>query len=238
MDERPPLATYEDLAGMIDHLLVQPELSEEEVLAGLEVAKRYRVSSATVRQCDIDLAVRMLERSPIRAGSLVSFPHGAQNTSCKLFDMRDLLRRGAREIGLVLTASKLMSRSFPHVQSELDQAAEICRKEGATLTAIYESAYLTRELKIIGIICCERADVQFVAASTGYGPSGYTDEDVSLIREHMPEESGVKAFGDFATLDQVLAAYAQGCSRIATTATAAILDEWQSRLAATATATT
>jgi deoxyribose-phosphate aldolase len=234
MGPLPPLTTYEDLAGIIEHSLLRPELSEDAVFTGLELAKRYRIASAIVRPCDIDLAVRTLEGSGVRAGSIVSFPHGNQNTPAKLFELRDLLRRGAKEIGLVLTTSKLLSRSFQHVQSEIDQAADACRKEGATLTAIFESGWLTRELKIIAIVCCERADVNFVAASTGFGPAGYGAEDVNLIREHMPEESGVKALVELTTLDQVLEARGQGCSRIAISATAAVLDEWQARLAAIA----
>ena len=233
-EPRPPLATYEDLAGMIDHSLVGPELSSEKVVAGLELAKRYRVASAMVRPCDIDLAVRTLQGSGVRPGSVAGFPHGTQSTAVKLYEVRDLLRRGAKEIDMVIAIPKLLSREFQYVQAELDQAAESCEKEGAILKVIMEVGYLPKDLKIIASVCCERADANFVVTSSGYAPDGYTVDDLHLLREHIAEEAGIKVVGHIHTADQALEAYAQGATRIGTSATAAILDEWKARLAATA----
>src|SRR5437764_972290 len=109
---RPPLTTYESLAKLIDHSLVRPELTEEQVGAGCELARRYDVASVTVRPCDIDVAVRILEGSGVAAGSVSGFPHGDQNTGTKLYETRDLLRRGAKEIDMVINISKLLSRQF------------------------------------------------------------------------------------------------------------------------------
>lgn len=225
------LATYEDLAQLIEHSLIKPELSDEQVVEGIELAKRYGVAGVRVRPCDIDLAVRTLHGSQVKAGSVAGFPHGSQTTATKLYETRDLLRRGAREIDMVISISKLISREFQHVQTELLQMSEICHKEGALLKVILETGYLTDEQKIIACRCCERAEVDFVETSTGFGPSGYTVEDLRLLRKHVPEEIGVKAAGGLRTVDQVLEAYALGCTRIGTTATAAILDEWKARLA-------
>ena len=235
MDPEPlaPIATYEDLAGMIDHSLVKPELTNQNLIEGLELAKRYRIASAIVRPCDIDLTVRTLQGSPVRPGSVCGFPHGTASTATKLYELRDLLRRGAREIDMVIAIPKLLSREFQHVQTELDQAAESCNQGGAILKVILETAWLTRELKIIACVCCERAGVDFVVTSTGYAPAGYTADDLKLMREHLPEEVGIKAVGCLDTLEQVMEARALGCSRFGTTATAAVLDEWKARLAAT-----
>src|SRR5438477_8509489 len=234
MDEpRPPLVSYEDLAQMIDHSLVKPELTTAQVVEGLEMAKRYRIRSASVRPCDIDLAVRTLQGSPVKPGSVVGFPHGSQNTATKLYEARDLLRRGAKEIDMVIAVSKLLSREFQHVQVELLQMSEICHKEGALLKVILENAYLTDELKIIACRCCERAEVDFVKTSTGFAPTGYTIDDVKLMRKHVPEEIGVKAAGGIRTVDQVLELVEAGASRIATSATGEISDEWKQRPAVT-----
>src|ERR1022692_2470127 len=180
--EPAPLATYEDLAGMIDHPLVKPEHSNVQVVEGIELAKRYRIACVSVRPCDVDLAVRTLAGSPVRPGSVVGFPHGSQNTATKLYEARDLLRRGAREIDMVVAISKLLSREFQYVQMELQQMAETCRKEGALVKVILENAYLTDELKIIACRCCERAEVDFVKTSTGFAPSGYTLPDIALMQ--------------------------------------------------------
>jgi deoxyribose-phosphate aldolase len=234
LEPLPPIATYEDLAGMIDHSLVGPELTNEHVVAGLELAKRYRVASATVRPCDIDVAVRTLQGSPVRPASVCGFPHGTSSTATKLYELRDLLRRGAREIELVAAIPKVLSREFQYVQTELDQAAESCSQAGAILKITIETGALTRELKIIATICCERAGADFVVTSTGFAPASWVADDLALIREHIPEEMGIKLVNDLDTLDQVIDARRLGCSRIGTTATAALLDAWKSRLAAAA----
>ena len=229
-----PLTTYEAFARLIDHSLVRPELTRDEVVEGLELAKRLGVASVSVRPCDIDLAVRLLDGSNVKAGSVSGFPHGSQNTATKLYETRDLLRRGAREIDMVISISKLVSREFEYVQMELLQMSELCHKEGAILKVILENAYLTDELKIIACRCCERAEVDFVKTSTGFAPSGYTVEDIKLLRKYLPEEIGVKAAGGLRTVDQVLEVYDLGCTRIGSTRTAAFLEEWKARLAAVA----
>ena len=225
-----PLTTWESLAKLIDHPLVKPELTDVQVIEGLELAKRYNIACASVRPCDIDLAVRTLQGSSVKAGAVCGFPHGSENTATKLYEARDLIRRGAREIDMVIAISKLLSREFQHVQMELLQMSELCHKEGALLKVILENAYLTDELKIIACRCCERAEVDFVKTSTGFAPSGYTLADIALMRKHVPEEIGVKAAGGIRTVDQVLEVYQAGCTRIGTTSTAAILEEWKARL--------
>ena len=233
-----PLTTCEALAQLIDHPLVRPDLTDEQVIEGLELAKRYRISSVSVRPCDIDLAVRTLEGSSVKPGAVCGFPHGSANTATKLYEARDLLRRGAREIDMVIAISKLLSREFQYVQMELLQISELCHKEGALLKVILENAYLTDELKIIACRCCERAEVDFVKTSTGFAPSGYTLPDIALMRKYLPEEIGVKAAGGIRTVDQVLEVYQAGCTRVGTTSTAAILDEWKARLTPPPPATT
>jgi deoxyribose-phosphate aldolase len=227
-----PLATYEDLAGMLDHPLVKPDLTSAQVVDGLELAKHYRIACVSVRPCDVDLAVRTLAGSTVRPGSVAGFPHGSQNTATKLYETRDLLRRGAREIDMVIAIPALLSREFQYVQTELAQMAETCHKEGATLKVILENAYLTDELKIVACRCCARAGVDFVKTSTGFAASGYTIEDVKLMRKHLPEDIGVKAAGGIRTLDQALEAREAGAARIGTGSTAEILEEWKMRLAA------
>ena len=229
-----PLTTYEAFARLIDHSLVKPELTDEQVVEGLEMAKRYGIACVSVRPCDIDLAARTLQGSGVKPGSVSGFPHGSTNTPTKLYEARDLLRRGAREIDMVIAISKLLSREFQHVQMELLQMSELCHKEGALLKVILENAYLTDELKIIACRCCERAEVDFVKTSTGFASTGYTLADVKLMRKHLPEEIGVKAAGGLRTVEQVLEVCEAGCTRIGTTSTSALLDEWKTRLAAAA----
>ena len=232
--DRPPLTTYEGLANMIDHSLVAPDLTDEQVVAGCELAKRYQVASATVRPCDVDLAVRLLAGSDVTPGSIAGFPHGSSTTAVKLYEIRDALRRGGKEIDMVLNISKLLSRQFQYVETELLQCAEECHKQGALLKVIFENAYLTDELKIIACRICARAEADFVKTSTAFASTGYTIEDLKLMRKHSPERVGLKAAGGVCTLEHALEVYEVGCSRLSSTATAAILDAWKARLSQTA----
>jgi len=132
----------------------------------------------------------------------------------------------------VIGISRLLSREFQHVQTELLQMAESCHKEGAKLTVILESGWLTDELKIIACACCERAEADFVSLATGFGPAA-SPSDLALLRQHLPEEVGLESSA--ATLDEALELHRTGCARVGASNAGAILDEWKSRLAATAT---
>lgn len=145
-----------------------------------------------------------------------------------------MLRRGAREIDMVLNIGKLRSRQFQHVETELLQMADCCHKEGALLKVIFENAWLTDELKIVACRICGRAGVDFAKTSTGFAPSGYTVEDLRLMRAHLPESVGLKAAVGVRTLEKAKEVYAAGCTRFGATATAAILNDWKAELASIA----
>ncbi|MGH9723320.1 MAG: deoxyribose-phosphate aldolase, partial [Bryobacteraceae bacterium] len=118
-EPRPPLARYEDIAKMIDHSLLRPELNDEHIAEGCSVAREHQVASVTVRPSDVDLAVRMMEGSGVAVGTVAGFPHGSTTTAAKLYEVRDVLRRGVREVDLVLNIGKLISRQFQFVDTEL-----------------------------------------------------------------------------------------------------------------------
>ena len=227
---RPPLARYEDLAQMIDHSLVRPELTDDDVIVGCRLARQYEVASVSARPCDVELAVRELEGSNVKVGSVAGFPHGSSTTAVKLYEARDVLRRGAREIDMVLNIARLRSRQFQYVETELLQMADACHKEGALLKVIFENCWLTDELKIIACRICGRAGVDFAKTSTAFGPSGYTLDDLRLMRAHLPEGVGLKAAGGVRTLEKAKEVYAVGCTRFGATATAAILDAWKAEI--------
>ncbi|MFB3829462.1 MAG: deoxyribose-phosphate aldolase [Bryobacteraceae bacterium] len=226
----PPLETYEQVARLIDHSLVRPELTTAQVVEGCQLARRYGVATVSVRPCDIETAVRVLQGSGVKVGSVAGFPHGSSTTAVKLYEARDALGRGAREIDMVINVSKLLSREFQHVEMELLQMAETCHKQGALLKVIFENAYLTGELKIIACRILNRAGADFAKTSTGFAPGGCTLEDVRLMRAHLPEHIGVKAAGGVRTLEKLKEVYEAGCTRVGATATAAILDAWNEEL--------
>jgi deoxyribose-phosphate aldolase len=230
MDLQPPLTTYDSVARLIDHSLLKPQLTTGQVEEGLALAVRYRVASATVRPCDVRLAVGVLQGTGVPAGSVVGFPHGSSTAGNKLAETRELLRQGAREIDMVLAVSRLLSGDFSYVGDEIRRLAEACHGEGAILKVIFENAYLTDELKIAACRLCEEARADFVKTSTGFAPSGYTVADIKLMRANVSAAVQVKAASGLRTLDQVIEVYELGCTRVGLTVTAAVLDDWQARL--------
>ncbi len=227
----PLLPSYEELAGMIDHSLLRPELTEAEVEAGCELAARYRVKSVCVRPADVELAAARLAGSGVLVTTVVGFPHGSQTTATKLFEAREALQAGAAELDAVLNIGKLLSHRFDYVEQELARLAEEAHAAGALLKVIFENAYLSDELKIEACRISARARADFVKTSTGFGPGGATDHDLRLMRQHSPPWMRIKAAGGVRTLDRALEVRALGCARFGATATASILDQLKARLA-------
>ncbi len=229
---RPALETYEDVAGLIEHSLVRPDLSEDQVGEGCAVAREYRVAAVVVRPSDADAAVRWMEGSGVLVASVVGFPHGSTTTGAKLWEARDLLRRGVKEIDAVLNAGKMISRQFPYIEMELTQLAQACHETGAVLKVIFENAYLAQDLKTIGCRLSKRAEVDYAQIATGGGaPESNVAEDLPLMRRLLNDKVKLKLAAGVATLADVLRAYEAGCDRVETTATAAILNEWKTELA-------
>jgi deoxyribose-phosphate aldolase len=235
MDEgRAPLASYEELAQIIDYPLVKPELSSEQVELGCRTARQYGVAAVSVRPSDVDQVVRWMERSGVAVGSVVGFPHGSETTPAKIYQTQDLLRRGVTEIDMVINIGKLISRQFQYIESELLQIGELCHQSGALLKVIIETAYLGEDLKVIACKVAKRTGVDFLKTSTGFAPEGAKAEDIKLLVRLCGDKVKVKAAGGIRTLEQALEMYELGCSRIGTGSAAEILEGWKSRLSARA----
>lgn len=230
-EARPPLTTYEQAAGMIDHSLLRPGLTEGQVEEGCRVARQYRVASVTLRPSDVDLGVRLLEGSGVKVGTVAGFPHGSSTTGVKLFEARDAIRRGAAEVDMVINIGKMVSRQFQYVEMEVYQMAQACHEGGTLLKVIFENSYLTEDLKVIACKICNRCEADFAKTSTGYSESGATVEDLKLMRRFCAPSVGIKAAGGIRTLEKLKEAYEIGVDRVGATATAAILDEWKAELA-------
>lgn len=233
-EARPAPATYEAVAQLIEHSVLRTELSEQEVREGCEIARHYQVAAVCVRPSDVDLATRWMEGSGVSVASIVSFPHGASTTSVKLYETRDLLRRGAREIDTVINIGKMISRQFQYVETELLQMADACHEAGAILKVAFENGYLSEEQKILACKIVKRAGVDFARTSTQFGPAPYSLEDIALMRRLLKDKVKIKASGGVRTLDDVLSVLQAGCSRVGTTATVTILEAWKSQLSAKA----
>ncbi len=220
--------TYEQLAKTIDHSLLKPELTEADVIAGCDLARKYHVASVCVKPCHVKLAAQQLAGSDVAVGTVVGFPHGNSTTATKVFEAQQALADGATELDMVINIGELRSGRADLVRDEIHAIVKAAHPT-AIVKVIMENAYLTHDEKVLGCKLAERAGADFVKTSTGFAPSGATVEDIALMRATVGPHVQVKAAHGVRTLDQLLAMIDAGATRSGATATAAILDEFQRR---------
>jgi deoxyribose-phosphate aldolase len=220
--------TAAQLAKTIDHSLLRPELTEAEVIAGCDLARRYHVASVCVKPCYVSLAVRQLSGSDVAVGTVIGFPHGGSTTEVKVFEARDAILNGAVEVDMVINIGALRSGNLDAVLQDIRCVVEAARGR-AIVKVILENAYLTDEQKVTACQLAEQAGADFVKTSSGFAPSGATLADLKLMRASVGPQVQVKAAGGVRTLDALLAVIDAGATRIGATATAAVLDEFEKR---------
>ena len=224
------LPKYEDLALLIEYALVQPELSEEDVSRGCNAAKKYGVAAVVIRPSDVDLVARWLPGSVLHLSAITGTPHGYSTTAAKLYEARDLLRRGVHQLDTVMNTGKLLSRQFQYLETELQQMADSCHQSGAVLAVNLESAFLNEELKILACRIARRAGVDYI---------GTNDlADVPFLRTHSRDRLKIKSCGPVPDLATALAFRDAGCSRIQMTDPGPVLEAWKTQVAATQTPAT
>lgn len=224
--------TYEQIAKVIDHSLLRPELTEAETIAGCELALRYHVATVCVKPCYVPLAAQILAGSDVLVSTVVGFPHGGNTTHAKVFEAREAITQGARELDMVLNIGQLRSGNHDVVRDDVRAVVEEAHASGVKVKVILENAYLSDEEKVIACRLCEEAGADWVKTSTGFAPSGATIADLKLMRASVGPQVQVKAAGGVRTLDALLDVMEAGCSRSGATATAAMLDEFKQRKAA------
>jgi deoxyribose-phosphate aldolase len=220
--------TYEQLAKTIDHSLLRPELTDQDVIEGCALAARYHVASVCVKPYHVPLAVERLKGSDVAVGTVVGFPHGAHTTQTKVFEAQKALKDGAVELDMVINIGALRSGKTDYVREDIRAVVEAARGR-ALVKVILENAYLTDEQKVQGCKLVEQAGADFVKTSTGFAPSGATIEDLKLMRASVGPQVQVKAAGGVRSLDAILAVIDVGVTRVGATATASILDEFRKR---------
>jgi len=220
---RAPLAAYEDVAGRLELSLTRPNLKEEDVDAACRKALVYSLGAVVVRPSDVDMAVRILGGASVALASVAGFPHGSSNTGTKLYEGRDLLRRGVKEVNLVVNYGKMLSRQFQHVETEVLQMSESCHQSEAILKLVFESAYLAEDLKNILCKVAKRTEADFVETDSAADLKQLTALCKDLVK--------IKVSGP-STLEKFQEAYHAGSERYGATDPFAIANEWKQILAA------
>lgn len=227
--------TLRKVAKMIDHSLLHPTMTDDDVLEGLKISKKYNVAAACIKPYLIPLAKKELEGSNVLICPVIGFPHGNSSTAVKVFEADAAAAAGGQEIDMVINIGKALGGDWDYVAHEIRQINDAVVKQGAILKVIFENDYL--EEKHIIRLCkiCSKIGVAFVKTSTGYGfvkqangmysYKGATIPHLKLMRSESNMKVQVKAAGGVRTLDDLLHVMSLGVSRIGATATITIMEE-------------
>jgi len=223
--------SYGKLAGTIDHSLLKPQLTFDDVVAGCALAARYEVASVCVRPSDVGQAHRQLSGTSVAVGTVISFPHGDSVTATKVCESEEAMDDGAVELDMVLNIGRLLSGDHDHVEGDIRAVVEAAAGR-AIVKVILENAFLSDDQKVTGCQLAEAAGAHYVKTSTGYAPTGATLEDLRLMRASVGPRVKLKAAHGVRTLDALIAVIEAGADRCGATATATMLDEYRARVKA------
>ena len=223
------MRTVREIAKMLDHSLLKPELTVEQMVAGCGLARRYGLAAACVKPSEVARAAEELAGSGVLATTVVGFPHGANRTEVKVLEAELAIRDGAGELDMVMNIGRLLSGDFDYVEKDIRAVVDAAHAHGVIVKVIFENCYLTDHLKIAACRISERAGADFIKTATGFGTGGTVIADVVLMRKTAGPKVKVKAAGGIRTLDSALPVMRAGAVRFGTTASDVILDEAEER---------
>ena len=221
--------TYQQIAKMIDHSLLNPTIPDGDLEAGIQLALRYDVASVCIMPYYLRRCADLLAGSDVKASTTIGFPHGGHTTAIKVAEAMQAIKDGGQELDMVVNISKVLSGDWDYVRRDIAAVVEVTHAANQKVKVIFENCYLSDDQKIRLCEICGELQADWVKTSTGYGTSGATDADLILMRQHSPEYVQVKAAGGVRTLDRLLEVRALGVTRCGATRTAAILDEFRAR---------
>ena len=224
--------TYQDIAKMIDHSLLRPELTDEVMEEGIRIALEYDVASVCILPHKLKDCAARLAGSTVQPSTTIGFPHGGHTTAVKVAEAQRALADGGTELDMVVNISRVLSEDWGYVRDDVKAVADVTHDGGGKVKVIFENCYLEDLHKIRLCEICGEIGVDWVKTSTGFGTGGATNEDLVLMRKHSPDSVQVKAAGGVRDLDRALEVRALGITRFGCTATIKVLDECRRRLAA------
>ncbi len=219
------LQDWHSVASLIDHTLLNPAATSRDIIALCAEAKRYAFCSVMVNPAWVTLAAAQVHGSPVKVGTVIGFPLGANLTVTKLAEAEAAAQNGAQELDMVINLGALKSGDRVLVQTEIRSLVKLAHAHGAILKAIIETALLSQEEKILACALAADAGVDFVKTSTGFAASGATAADVALMRGVVGHDIGVKAAGGIRTAAQLSEMVEAGAYRIGASASVAIVRE-------------
>lgn len=213
-----------EIAALIDHTILKPEATAEEVRRVCAEARQHRFASVCVNPAWVALVAAELRGSGVKACSVAGFPLGATTTAVKMHEAQLAIDSGAKEIDMVIHVGALKDGDYKAVRNDIQCVAEVCRYRGALLKVIIEACLLDDSEKVAACVLAKLAGADFVKTSTGFSKSGATAADVALMRCVVGAKTGVKAAGGIRTLEDLRAMVEAGATRIGASASVKIME--------------
>src|SRR6266498_2695769 len=207
-----------NLAKMIDHTLLKPDATQQEIAQLCFEARKYGFASVCVNPTWVELCAELLKGSSVKVCTVIGFPLGATAPEVKAFEAETSIRRGASEIDMVINIGALKARDLETVAKDIRGVVNVSHTRGAIVKVIIETVLLTDEEKTIACLLSKEAGANFVKTSTGFAGGGATVNDVLLMRRAVGPEMGVKASGGVRTFEDAESMIKAGATRIGASA--------------------
>ncbi len=214
-----------DIAKLIDHTLLKPDATQDEIAQLCYEARKYNFAAVCVNPSYVKLCMQLLQGTPVHVCTVVGFPLGATPPEVKAYEAQQAIDDGATEVDMVINVGALKSKDYSLVERDIATVARTCHAGGAILKVIIEAALLTDEEKVIACQLAKTAGAEYVKTSTGFGPGGATVHDVELMRRAVGPGMGIKAAGGIRTYDDVRAMVTAGATRIGASAGVKIVQQ-------------
>jgi deoxyribose-phosphate aldolase len=213
------------LAGLIDHTLLKPEATRDDIRRLCEEAARFGFASVCIHPWNVPLAAELLRGTKVKVCTVIGFPLGATLSQVKIYEAEEAIKLGAQEVDMVINVGALKSGQDDMVESDIRGVVDVAHRSGAICKVILETSLLTTEEKVRASLASKKAGADFVKTSTGFSTGGATAEDVALMRAVVGSEIGVKASGGVRTLEDLKKMVCAGATRIGASASVKIMEQ-------------
>jgi deoxyribose-phosphate aldolase len=220
--------TVQEVASKIDHAVLKPDQTEQDVRDNARMCIERGVASMCVRPCDVKLAAELLAGSPVMVSCVLSFPHGADATPTKAFQAKQAIEDGVREIDMVINIGQFLSGNYERVREDIKAVVDVAHARDVKVKVIQESGLLTLEQVAKACELSEEAGADFVKTSTGFNSTPATPEIIDVMINTVGDKMQVKPSGGIRDWETAVAYLDQGVDRLGVGSTEAVLDGGQS----------
>jgi deoxyribose-phosphate aldolase len=219
------LKSIDSVAKLIDHTLLKPEATIDQVVKLCAEAKKFGFASVCINPTHVRLCADQLHGTPVKVCTVIGFPLGANTAEIKVFEAQTAVMEGAGEIDMVINIGALKSGRLDQVKQDIAGVVQAGHHSGALVKVIIETCLLTHDEKVTACLLAKEAGADYVKTSTGFSTGGAAVDDIELMRQTVGPQMGVKASGGVRTYQDVLNMVKAGATRIGASAGVKIIEE-------------